>query len=315
MTDENILNNKEERNKLVQHYEVLDKVKKLLLITGTDYMTIKQIANYYEVGIEAIQSLYKENKEELDSDGVLLKSYRDFLNVLEGQLKIETQKGKVSLIYSNGEILEVPNRGIKVFSRRAILRVGMLLRDSKIAKEIRNQLLNIEEKTSNKVKTADIEEEQQLLLNVASAFQSGDIDKLLVASFELNKFKDRYIQELEPKALIVDNMIKNDSAVTTTITEKIKNTDVAKKWNRKMKSREIKGTTINVLEYIHDFINNNGYCPSVREICSGVGVSSTSTVHSHMTKLNSLGYLIKNDKETRNMRINEEKYVSIMAEI
>lgn len=122
-------------------------------------------------------------------------------------------------------------------------------------------------------------------------------------------------RELEPKAIIIDNMIKNNSAVTTTITERIKNTDVAKKWNRKTKSGEIKGTTITVLEYIHDFINNCGYCPSVREICDGIGTSSTSTVHKHITKLNNLGYLIKNHKETRNMRVNEEKYITVMENI
>lgn len=122
-------------------------------------------------------------------------------------------------------------------------------------------------------------------------------------------------KQLEPKAIIVDNMIKNDSAVTTTIAERIKNTGTAKIWNRKMKSGEIKGTTITVLEYIHEFINNNGYCPSIREICTGIGVASTSTVQAHMVKLNNLGYLVKNHKETRNMRVNEEKYALIMKEV
>lgn len=159
---------------------------------------------------------------------------------------------------------------------------------------------------------------EEMLKNKVQVRLPATYEEAMELWLETKKESEQLIErnkELEPKALIVDNMLKNDSAVTTTITERIKNTDVAKKWNRKIKSGEIKGTTINVLEYIHDFINNKGYCPSVREICKGIGISSTSTVQAHMVKLNNLGYLIKNHKETRNMRINEEKYVSVMSNI
>lgn len=48
----------------------------------------------------------------------------------------------------------------------------MLLRDSDVAKEVRNQLLNIEEKTSTETKIEDIEEEQKLMLSVGMAVAS-----------------------------------------------------------------------------------------------------------------------------------------------
>ena len=54
------------------------------------------------------------------------------------------------------------NRGLKVFPQRAIPRIGMLLRDSDVAKEVRTQLLNIEEKASGETKTHDIDEEQRV---------------------------------------------------------------------------------------------------------------------------------------------------------
>ena len=40
-----------------------------------------------------------------------------------------------------------------------------------------------------------------------------------------------------------------------------------------------------ILNYIKDEILNHGYPPSVREICDAVGLRSTSTVFSHLEKL------------------------------
>ncbi|MCC2363915.1 Bro-N domain-containing protein [Bacillus cereus] len=50
-----------------------------------------------------------------------------------------------------------------LFPKRAILRVGMLLRDSEVAKEVRTQLLNIKENTVTDVKTYEIDYEQEVL--------------------------------------------------------------------------------------------------------------------------------------------------------
>ena len=37
----------------------------------------------------------------------------------------------------------------------------------------------------------------------------------------------------------------------------------------------------NILNFINIFVEKNGYAPSVREICTGVGLKSTSTVQYH----------------------------------
>lgn len=49
-----------------------------------------------------------------------------------------------------------------------------------------------------------------------------------------------------------------------------------------------------IYEYIKKQINEKGYPPTVREICSAVGLKSTSTVHSHLITLEKKG-LIKRD--------------------
>lgn len=46
-----------------------------------------------------------------------------------------------------------------------------------------------------------------------------------------------------------------------------------------------------ILRYVNDFIQENGYAPSVREIGAGVGLRSTATVSYHLQKLQQQGYL------------------------
>lgn len=309
MTEEMIINNKTEREKLIQRIEVLEKVKKLLLIPNSDFATVRQVAEFYEVEEDTIVSIYNRHFEELKSDGMCVVKYKELSNFQYESLK--TSKGKVTFFFEDGTLLDFSTRGQKVFPRRAILRIGMLLRDSKVAKEVRTQLLNIEGKTSDEIKVSSVVEEENLLMNIALAYKSGEIDKLMVATSAYSKFQSRYIKELEAKAKIADEMI-NCPSVTTVITQRIKDTDVAKKWKKEIKNKELGETAQSVLVFVHDFINKNGFSPTVREIGNGVGLKSTSSVQAHMDKLNNLGYLVKDYKKTRNIRVNEDKYLEII---
>lgn len=46
-----------------------------------------------------------------------------------------------------------------------------------------------------------------------------------------------------------------------------------------MKSRD------RVLEYVIKYMEKNQYSPSIREICEGVGLSSTNSVHMQLLRL------------------------------
>ena len=60
---------------------------------------------------------------------------------------------------------------------------------------------------------------------------------------------------------------------------------------------------IEILLYIKNDIETNGYHPSVREICTGVGLKSTSTVHGHMNKLEEYGYIRKDPTKPRAIEV------------
>lgn len=224
--EELILDDKSIREKCIERTEVLDKVKKLLLIPQMECMTIRQVAEYYEVDIKVLQKCWERNRVEIEADGVVTKTPTIFKEIfkptrclLKNDDKIfkgttcpfkdfEQQHGKLIVQIDDNTRLEIPNRGIKCFSKRAILRIGMLLRDSKIAQEVRTQLLNIVEHTAeekSELVTMDIDEEQRLQLNIGKAFASGDMMELAAATQAYSNFQKRHIQKLETENTTLNN--------------------------------------------------------------------------------------------------------------
>ena len=67
-----------------------------------------------------------------------------------------------------------------------------------------------------------------------------------------------------------------------------------------------------ILNYIKETANAKGYPPSVREICSAVGLKSPSTVHSHLKKLKDSGFLDKDDHKTRAITLkSRSRYIDV----
>ncbi len=58
-----------------------------------------------------------------------------------------------------------------------------------------------------------------------------------------------------------------------------------------------------ILEYVYKCVTENGYPPSVREICAAVGFKSTSTVHAYLQKLTDNGILMKDPTKPRAIKI------------
>ncbi len=52
-----------------------------------------------------------------------------------------------------------------------------------------------------------------------------------------------------------------------------------------------------IYHFICTYLQENGYPPTVREICSGVGLNSPATVHCHLKKLESAGLIHRDSKK------------------
>lgn len=66
-----------------------------------------------------------------------------------------------------------------------------------------------------------------------------------------------------------------------------------------------------ILDFIKEQIKENGYPPSVREICVAVGLKSTSSVHSYLNKLAEKGCITKTGLKTRALKVIEEETSNI----
>lgn len=211
-----LLEDEQLRDSLIKRIDVLDKVKELFLLPELECLTIKQVADYYEVDLHTVQVCYMRNKEEINLDGVRTetpKTIKEFLKVTTCAFKnLEQLNGKLVMQVDDNTTIVIPNRGIKMFPKRAILRIGMLLRDSEVAKEVRTQLLNVFENTEERNPeslTQAIDEEETLALNVAKAYMTGDMLTFAEATMALNQFHKRHIEKLqvENKQLSEDNDI------------------------------------------------------------------------------------------------------------
>ncbi len=58
-----------------------------------------------------------------------------------------------------------------------------------------------------------------------------------------------------------------------------------------------------VYNFIVEFMKKNGYAPSVKEICAGTNLRSTSTVYSYLEMLEILGKIKVKRKSTRAIKV------------
>lgn len=72
---------------------------------------------------------------------------------------------------------------------------------------------------------------------------------------------------------------------------------------------EIKsGKQSEIYEFIKNQVNTKGYPPSVREICEAVNLSSTSTVHGHLTRLEKKGLIRRDPTKPRAIELLQEPH-------
>ncbi len=197
-----LIESKAHRDELAERIEVLSKVKGLLLLPNMEFATNRQIAEFYEVPVKTIQKIYARHIAEIREDGYTTMTGKMLAENLAtdtmSTAKVTREKGHI-LIESDGQTTQVPYSTIGLYPKRAILRIGMLLRDSAVAREVRTQLLNIEENTSKEVKVAEINKEEELTTEAVQAMMAGDVQGLAVANAKIIEYKNRHIAKVEEK--------------------------------------------------------------------------------------------------------------------
>ena len=69
------------------------------------------------------------------------------------------------------------------------------------------------------------------------------------------------------------------------------------------KKQELNKREKAIIKFIEKKVTEDGYPPSVREIGKAVGLHSTATVHGYLAKLREKGYIKKEDKKGRTLKL------------
>lgn len=254
MVKYNLLLDKELREMVIneERIDILDSIKEIINIPNTKLSTRIQVAEYYGVKESAIRQIETRNSDEIESDGFKMysrKELEEFLNVQSVRLEKES---KVTKVYDNANnfITNITNRGLVLYTKRAILRIAMLLDISPIAKEVRTMLLdnreqleNINEKLINdeeitldesnpnyfiNKETELREKEKQLYPKMVEAISKGNMSEYMTINCEMNKIKEDIIalgkekEELfKPKADLYDKFLNSNSTYSFTDTSKM----------------------------------------------------------------------------------------------
>lgn len=148
------------RESVIKHTEVLDKVKGLTMLPDDFHITVQMAADYFEVSKKTLESCIEDNYEELESDGT---------KVISGDELAPLKRA--GLISKNvAQLMIIP--------RRAVLRMGMLLRDSEVAKQVRTYLLNLEEAIPKRERVKPVSKIPIGSLNNAVKIVAPFMDKL-----------------------------------------------------------------------------------------------------------------------------------------
>ncbi|WP_322725076.1 restriction endonuclease [Streptomyces spongiae] len=111
---------------------MLDRVKALSLLPDGMHVTTAMVATYFGVTAEVIRQLVKRHREELQINGLIVLRGADLR-------KFESDNMSLSL-----ESYPQARRSLTIYSRRAVLNIAMLLRDSEVARQVRSYLLDME---------------------------------------------------------------------------------------------------------------------------------------------------------------------------
>lgn len=171
-----------QRDQLAGHIAILRKVRAFCQLPEDTHITTELVGRFYGVSTDAIRQMVVDHRDELTANGfrvIVGDELRDFKS-LSG--------------------LNTRAASMAVFSLRAVLNVGMLLRDSEVAQEVRARLLDIHADRAQQFRVPDLSTPEGVAYMAAMFHDTAN--KYLVAS---NRLK-----EVEPKAAKYDNFLSAD---------------------------------------------------------------------------------------------------------
>ncbi|MFE3513972.1 hypothetical protein [Streptomyces sp. NPDC059166] len=117
--------------------EALDKVKILVMLPDGIHLRTEEVACYFEVSTASVRRLTDRHQQELSSNGMRLLRGSELQSFHSDMLSLWAVEGL-------GSYPQAATR-LRLYTRRTVLNIAMLLRDSDIARSVRTHLLDAEE--------------------------------------------------------------------------------------------------------------------------------------------------------------------------
>ena len=206
---------KEAMENCIRNIKVLENVKKILTFGNTEFITTQMVADYFEVEKKTIEKLIERNKEELEENGLKVFKGKEVKDLVSDKMSVTNFRG-----YFIIDDQKFANNKNILISKRVLLNIGMLLRDSEVAKELRRRILDIvhdAEQGKGSIETIEneINEEEKLTTELSKAILKGDMAKFMELTTKINELKNKRIVELEEQVEgyegLIDSFINKDS--------------------------------------------------------------------------------------------------------
>ena len=189
-----ILNNNRSLN-------IMDKYKTITTINNMEYETLDRVAEYFEVDYDCIKKLIQNNKRELIKNGLLILKGRETREFLVRENNSPTNyRG-----YFIADNRKFANKSNILVNKRCFLNMAMLLRDSKVAQDIRSKILDIVLNENPKTEISTIDNTE--ILN-----KIDDLTNIIIRLSKENKELKNMVKDLSNK---IDDLNKKSKFITT----------------------------------------------------------------------------------------------------
>ncbi|MDP9950709.1 MULTISPECIES: hypothetical protein [Streptomyces] len=188
-TEVALLESRALRGEQMGRVDVLDKVKSLVMLPDGIHVRTEDVARYFEVSTEAVKKVTQRHRAEVVENGLILLRgaelqlfHRDMLS-LWGREAREVRESYPQAATQ-----------LTLYTRRTVLNIAMLLRDSDIARCVRTYLLDAEESLREQYASLDqrVTRIESCLSGVGSALQ--ELGPVLVRMSERFDSLDRKVE-------------------------------------------------------------------------------------------------------------------------
>lgn len=189
-----ILNNNRSLN-------IMDEYKTITTINNMEYETLDRVAKYFEVDYNCIKMLVINHRDELIKNGLLILKGKETKEFLVSKNNCPTNYRGYFIVDNR----KFANKSNTLVNKRCFLNIAMLLRDSKVAQDIRSKILDIvlNENPKTEISTVDNTE----ILN-----KIDDLTNIIIRLSKENKELKNIVKDLSNK---IDDLNKKSKFITT----------------------------------------------------------------------------------------------------